>query len=873
MESRDRDNLPNEQQQPPSPKAIVCIYAGRDEPFYHELQTHLFIWQNKGHIRWLELDAGANVGETWQVFIQHADMILLLVSADFFVTRVCHKAMEYALAEQAKRDVPVVPVLARVCIWKESDCGELGALPGNELPIAEWEHRERAYENIRVGLARRLPGLSVPSTPSGRPRLFQARDLPKGYVPRPKAFEAIKRLLLDQRGGQMTAITTALLGPGGFGKTTLALALCHDPEIQAAFSDGILWVELGEQPPRTLDLLNGLLAPLGVSHTGAITLDEARDRWRTALQDRVFLLVIDDVWQTAALELLLEGGPQCVRLVTTRNDQVLPEEAARVRVDAMEPAEAIAVLHRGLPDEIQQAAYQPTLETLVTRLGCWPLLLTLAHGMLATLVSYGQSIAEALTTVEQAYQTRGVTAFHLSHARERQRTADACLEVSFHHLEEFTPTHYQAAARYQELAVFPEDMDLSLTTLQIFWNATGGLETWETNDLCLHLHRLSLLLTCDLGKGTIRLHDVMRTYLQQKVNVEVRRAFHQQLLNAYKCQRWAELPHNEVYLWEHLAGHLIGANRSEELVATVKDGEYLAVKTRVCSVYAIEADIDIAIKQAPTDASLRLLKRSIARISHLLNRCKTLPEVASILHSRLSHLPELSNVCMTLEKNLTRPFLTSWYAFADLSHTALIRTLEGHKDWVKGCAVDPMGDFIVSASFDKTLKVWDAQTGIELQTLKGHTNGVNGCAVGPLKTFIVSASSDETLKLWDARTRNELHILKGHTSEVYGCAVSPAGNFIVSTSSDKTLKLWDARTRTELHILTDHEDMVNGCAVSPDGSWIVSASSDGTLKVWDVLTGDLRLTLANHTDGVYDCAISPDGNWIVSASSDGTLKV
>src|SRR5262249_16273163 len=148
---------------------------------------------------------------------------------------------------------------------------------------------------------------------------------------------------------------------GGFGKTTLALALCHDPEILAAFSDGILWVELGEQPPRALDLLNGILHSLEPSLSGAITLEEARDRWRTALHERRYLLVIDDVWQAVALSPLLEGGPQCVRLITTRNDQVLPEEAMRVWVDAMEPEEAIAVLRRGWPEEFQQAAYQPAL--------------------------------------------------------------------------------------------------------------------------------------------------------------------------------------------------------------------------------------------------------------------------------------------------------------------------------------------------------------------------------------------------------------------------------------------------------------------------------------------------------------------------------
>ncbi len=324
---------------------VVCIYAQRDEPYYHELQTHLVLWHNKGSLHWLELSPGVDREQTLFTFVQQADLILLLISASFFATSICHKAMENALVEQVKRDVPVVPVLARACDWKESDCGHLKALPDNELPIAEWEHQERAYENIRAGLARLLPGLSPESgSQSVRPRLFQARDLPRRYVPRPQAFNDIKNKLLAQRVGQTTAISTALRGAGGFGKTMLALALCHDPEIQTAFPDGILWVELGEQPPRSLEVLNGLLASLEPSLSGAITLEEARARWRTALDQRVCLLVIDDAWQAAALAPLLESGPRCTRLVTTRNDLVLPADTARVWVDAMEPGEAVTVL-------------------------------------------------------------------------------------------------------------------------------------------------------------------------------------------------------------------------------------------------------------------------------------------------------------------------------------------------------------------------------------------------------------------------------------------------------------------------------------------------------------------------------------------------
>jgi hypothetical protein len=102
-------NAPDEQH---APTSIVCLYAMRDEPMYRELQTHLILWQTKEHIRWLELSAGADVEQTLQAFVQEADLILLLISSSFFATSLYHRVMESALAEQTKRGVLVVPILA-----------------------------------------------------------------------------------------------------------------------------------------------------------------------------------------------------------------------------------------------------------------------------------------------------------------------------------------------------------------------------------------------------------------------------------------------------------------------------------------------------------------------------------------------------------------------------------------------------------------------------------------------------------------------------------------------------------------------------------------------------------------------------------------
>jgi len=864
-------------------RTIVCLYSQADELFYLQLKKSLNLWERQRQVRWLEVLPGDEPATTWQRDVQRADLILLLLSPDFFPDDLCYHTMHLALQERAARQVSVVPVLIRAVDWRASACKDLAVVPCNEQPVASWTSRDEAFASIGADLARLLPawGLLVPP----RSMVFRVPDLPEGYVPRPEAFQEIKRILLEKRMGQTTAITTALRGAGGFGKTTLAMALCHDSDIQAAFPE-ILWVELGEQPPRALDLLNRLLAFLEGSHTEAITLQEARERWHVALRDRVCLLVIDDVWQEEALSPFLRGGPQCMRLVTTRNDLLLPKDAARILIDTMNQHEAVALLcqDKDLPDEISQTRYQPRLEALAARLGRWPLLLTLARGMFTDLVvAYHLSIAEALTTIAEMYQTRGVTAFRLENVEERQRTVDACLRVSVQHLETFTPPHYYAIERYQELAVFPEDTDIPLAALQTYWKGSAGLEPWETKDLCTRLHRLSLLLTCDLGRGTIRLHDVLRSYLIQSAGSHLP-ALHARLLDAYQqvlgVTRWANLPQSEAYLWQRLVYHLCQADHQEALQTTLTDLLYVTRTVLYLGVSALEADLALVNtsskqKEGNTQATslFASLHRTIMQISHLLRRVSTEAEIGGLLLSHLQEEKRLTIPCLALEQTLPRPFLGDWHPLTHTSSDISLSPLARRTHSVNACAFSPDGRWIVSADSDRTLKMWEAATGALVRALSSHTRPVSGCAFSPDGLFIVSASWDHTLKVWEAATGTELHTLCGHSWSVNDCAFSPDGRWIVSASTDWTLTVWKASTGTLVRTLYGHTDQVNGCAFSPDGKWIVSASADRMLKVWEAATGTERLTLRGHRNSVSACAFSPDGRFIVSASYDQTLKV
>jgi WD40 repeat protein len=828
-----------------TPRVFLSYARSDGEQFATQLRQrleaeHIPLWQDRvglegGKDWWLQIIEALNVVE----------FLVLVMTPAAMLSETVRKEWRYARQQG-------------VCVYPVKGVSDLdfASLP-HWMSSAHFYDIEYEWQKLLNDLNTRCQQVRVP---------FMVEDLPPDYVPRPQEFEALIEKLLNQQREEPVAITAALRGAGGYGKTTMAKAICHDERIQQAFDDGILWVTLGENPGNLVGKVEDLIYTLSRERSGFSGIDAATAYLAELLTDRDILLVIDDVWDGTHLKPFLQGGTRCARLVTTRNEDVLPANAQGLMVDAMHPDEAVQLLSYGLQTVAITATEQQALHALVARLGEWALLLKLANGVLRDRVGRWEALANAMVYLNKALDKRGLTAFDAENAQARDAAVSATLRVSLDLL------HGEQYARYKELAVFPEDVDIPLATLEKLWGATGGLDDFDTEELCQTLYRHSLLLTLDLATRTIRLHDVIRSYLQQAVGAALP-GLHAHLLDVYALTRWADLPENEPYLWDHLAGHLVAAGRLEELVATVKDLRYLAHKTLARKAYAAEADLAFAEQRLPSDVLLHLLKRNFANMGHLLNLCSTYPEIAPVLYSRLVHLQELSDLCQAFEPEIPRPYLTSWYQLPDLPDPALIRTLSGHTESLSGCAISPRGDYIVSASRDHTLKVWDSRTGKERHTLRGHSGRVYGCAINPLAETIVSASGDQTLKVWDARTGEERRTLSGHTGGVRGCAISPSGDTIVSASDDSTLKVWDARTGEERLTLRGHTDQVRGCAISPSGDTIVSASDDSTLKVWDAHTGEERHTLRGHMDKVTGCAISPSGDTIVSASWDYTLKM
>ena len=172
---------------------------------------------------------------------------------------------------------------------------------------------------------------------------------------------------------------------------------------------------------------------------------------------------------------------------------------------------------------------------------------------------------------------------------------------------------------------------------------------------------------------------------------------------------------------------------------------------------------------------------------------------------------------------------------------------------INAVAFSSDGTQIVSGSDDKSVRVWDASTGVGVKVLKGHTGLVNSVAFSSDGTQIVSGSYDNSVRVWDASTGAEVKVLKGHTGSVYSVAFSGNGTQIVSGSDDNSVRVWDALTGAEVKVLKGHTSSVKSVAFSSDGTQIVSGSNDQSVRAYSLVTPIWNLA---------------NTNWIVS--SQGT---
>jgi WD40 repeat protein len=748
---------------------------------------------------------------------------------------------------------------------------------------------------------------------------FMAPDLPPSIVQRPVQFDELLKLLIDPVRERPLAVTAALEGAGGFGKTTLALSLCHDPRIIEAFDDGVLWTSLG-QKPRLLDELTRLVQ--AVTGRPMVFIDEAQAAHRLAetLEERQCLIVIDDLWERSHLKYFLQGAPRCARLITTRRSD-LPGITSRVRVDRMSAAEGTRLLAAAFPSGTIDAA---SLELIVGRVEAWPLLLTLIAGVIQRRIGQGESEASAFAYMQRAFEKRGVTAFDRDDASERNEAVRYSVAMSLDQLPSAD------GERFRELAIFPESTSIPLDVLGRLWKFA------DLDDTSAAAQRLAAvsLITLDLGRGVVSIHDVLRDFLNREIADPS--PLHARLIATYRDL--LALP--DTYSWRWLPYHLRHAGQSDQLRALLLSPRWLVAKARAVGPHALIGDFDLVDNDhdcATVQEALRLAMPALAEeadqlyeqlrgrlpvpapptleafqkrlvteapVPWLRSRWPNLGraggrQIQSLVHGSAVNgaLPLADDrfLSWTHQGTLCTWDLTTAEGHPIAAHEGAVfgalrtrdgrilswgrdrtlqvrnlerddvRALTGHRDWINGVRLLADGRAL-SWSYDRTLSVWNLETG-ERTVLAGHGDSVDG-ALQLADGRVLSWSRDGTVRAWNLGSRHRLTLTEG-TSRVNG-ATPLADGRVVSWNQDGTLTVWDL-VKKRGHGLAGHKTAVDGVLPLADGR-LLSWSHDGVARLWSLAAATESWELRGHKDAIAGALALP-ANRAVTWSRDRTLRV
>ncbi len=215
-----------------------------------------------------------------------------------------------------------------------------------------------------------------------------------------------------------------------------------------------------------------------------------------------------------------------------------------------------------------------------------------------------------------------------------------------------------------------------------------------------------------------------------------------------------------------------------------------------------------------------------------------------------------------------------------LTELSVTPTLESHSAEVTACAFTADAAWLLTASLDRDLRLWEVESGRTRRVLKGHMGGVGCCAIRTDGRAAISAGTDGTVRLWDLAAGTLQRMLTGHSGAVMACAFSPrplrTANgqrwLAVSGGADRNLRVWDAEAGALLFTLKGHGDMVTALGFSPDGRWIASLSKDRSLRVWALDSPIAVHTVISEHGAFSALAISPDSRQVLLGSEVGRIQ-
>lgn len=210
---------------------------------------------------------------------------------------------------------------------------------------------------------------------------------------------------------------------------------------------------------------------------------------------------------------------------------------------------------------------------------------------------------------------------------------------------------------------------------------------------------------------------------------------------------------------------------------------------------------------------------------------------------------------------------------ASVKSMTLQKTFKGHLLSVAAVALHPTKPILVTASDDKTWKMWHMPAGDLIMCGEGHKDWVAGVDFHPGGVALASGGGDAAVKIWDFAQQRCVLTFTDHKQAVWAVRYHHAGDVVASCSLDHTVRLWDIPAGKSRMALRGHVDSVNDVQWQPFSSALSTASSDKTVSVWDARSGLCAQTFYGHLNSCNAAVFNLLGNQLASTDADGCVKL
>jgi hypothetical protein len=482
--------------------SIFISYARKDgrelaANLHQQLETDYDIWQDV-----VDMPGGENWWEAIRRAIESVDvMILVVTDRALEPSSVVRREWMHA----RKVGTPILPIAFDADIFSKAP----GWLKKRDVFILAPDHPD--YDATWVRLRAQLD-----NPPDRRPVPFMPLPLLQTFTARYAKQDEIKSHILDEYAVNPRFLSVALQGEGGFGKTTLAQAICHDIDVFEAFDGGVLWAEIGENVTNLTEKINAMIRSLTGVQVAYSDEAEAARRLHNELQDRECLLVLDDIWDAAQLQPFL-GAITSAYIITTQDDAIASTADEIVIANQMEPREALQVFVNWVPERqrpsVTDDPEQAALSDLAYRLGEWPLLLGIIGFELSAEIERTQSLLNAITFINEGLNEAGLTTFDRNSARDRHAALHATMNYSLRRFGD------DEKCRLFELAVFPENVLVPEAVALRLWAETADMRGFKSRNLLRDLNGRFFQMRAQEKGGALflRFHRTVRLYLAERL--------------------------------------------------------------------------------------------------------------------------------------------------------------------------------------------------------------------------------------------------------------------------------------------------------------------------------------------------------------------